>query len=64
MNRNLTPPALLTIDDVAAQLSVSKPTVKRMLADGTLPSVKLGRCRRVRPEDVLDIIQRGWGGRR
>jgi len=56
--------ALLKPAEVAQLLSVSLPTVKRMLAAGDLKSVKLGRSRRIPAEAVDDLISRGWGGRR
>lgn len=43
-----TPPVLLLrVDDVCVQLALSRATVNRLLAAGVLPSVKLGRSRRV-----------------
>ena len=43
---------LLTIPDVAALLSVSVGQVERLVATGQLPSVLIGRSRRVRNEDL------------
>lgn len=44
---------LLTVDDVAARLQVSRATVYRMHARGDLPGVRLGvRCLRFSPADV------------
>ena len=51
-------PTLIKPIEVAQMLSVSLPTVKRMLADSVLPSLKIGRCRRVPVEAVKDLIQR------
>ncbi len=43
-----TPPVLLLrVEDVCAQLSLSRATVNRLIAAGVLPSVRLGRSRRV-----------------
>jgi excisionase family DNA binding protein len=49
--------------DVARMLSVSLATVKRMLADGRLPSLKLGRARRIPVEAVRDLIRQCQAGR-
>ena len=44
--------ALLTTEDVAGKLQVSVAQVKLWVAEGRIPSVKLGRLRRFRPEDI------------
>ena len=41
------PALLLRVQDVCDQLNVSRATVQRLLAAGVLPSVKVGRARRV-----------------
>ena len=43
---------LLTPPEVAAILRVSVPTVRRMVKDGRLASVRVGSQLRFRPEDV------------
>jgi excisionase family DNA binding protein len=43
---------LLTMRDVAGLLCVSSRTVKRLLARGELPVVRVGRLVRVREDDV------------
>ena len=45
-------PRLLTVPDVAAHLSVSPRTVKRVLARGDLPVVRVGRLVRVREDNL------------
>ena len=47
---------LYTIDNVAAALSVSKPTVERMLARGVLPYYKIGNLTRIRSEDLENFL--------
>lgn len=47
-------PALLTPDDVATQLQMHRDTVRRLLREGTLPGLKIGRSWRVRRE-ALDL---------
>jgi excisionase family DNA binding protein len=52
MSDTTNPPRLLRIREVAEMLAVSVVTVYRMCEAGDLPSITLGRARRV-PERVL-----------
>lgn len=52
-------PDLMTIQQVADYLQVSISTVRRMLDDGRLPSVKLGRARRIPKEAVAELVRKG-----
>ena len=45
---------LWTVPQVAFKLQFSEPTIWRMVKSGELPSVKVGRSRRIAPEDVAD----------
>lgn len=59
-------PDLMTIQQVADYLQVSISTVRRMLDDGRLPSVKLGRARRIPKEAVAELVRKGleqWPGK-
>lgn len=47
---------LLKPNDIAEILNVSKPQVYLMLRNGEIPVVRIGRCVRVREEDVEDFI--------
>ncbi|WP_321417321.1 helix-turn-helix domain-containing protein [uncultured Desulfobacter sp.] len=49
---------LLRPDEVATQLSVSKRSVYRLIADGYLPALKVGSTLRVTQADVDKYIQR------
>jgi excisionase family DNA binding protein len=49
-------PLLLDYDEVGQLLGVSDRTVQRLVADGALPSVTIGRSRRVRPEDLREYV--------
>lgn len=49
---------LYTTIDAAAQLSVSPRTVERLIRDGELTSVKLGRRRLVPHTALTDYVQR------
>jgi excisionase family DNA binding protein len=56
--------ALLTLDEAAGLLSVSPRTVSRLLRNGEIPTVRIGRLVRVRTSDVQEWVQRqadGWG---
>jgi excisionase family DNA binding protein len=48
---------LLTIDDTAQTLKVSPTTVRRFIAEGRLPAVKVGKGVRVRKEAVEQLAQ-------
>jgi excisionase family DNA binding protein len=47
---------LLKIPEVAASLGISRAKVYELLADDTLPSVKIGGCRRVRANDLIGYV--------
>lgn len=42
----------LRIEDVAKRLNISKSTVERKIRSGEIPSMKIGRLRRIRAEDL------------
>ena len=48
---------LLSLEEAAAQLSVSTMSVRRWIASGDLKHVRLGRCLRVVAEDVDKVIR-------
>jgi len=52
--------ALLTVDQLAERWSVPPSHVYRLARDGRLPTVRLGRYRRWRLEDV-DAFERAGG---
>jgi excisionase family DNA binding protein len=43
---------LLRVPEVAVRLGLSRAKVYQLMANGDLPSVKVGGCRRVRSEDL------------
>jgi len=49
-------PVLLDLDDVAVRLGVSRRSVQRLVADGSLPTVTLGSARRVHVDDLSDFL--------
>jgi excisionase family DNA binding protein len=48
--------ALMTIEEVAAALNVSIPTVRKWKADGRIRHVKIGSILRFRPDDIRAFI--------
>lgn len=64
------PPTLVSLDDAAKALSVSRSTCKRLIASGELPSIRVGRLVRVdlsamRPlsrEKIAELAAAARGG--
>lgn len=46
-----------TVDEAAEQLRVGRSTVQKLLNAGELPSVKIGRCRRIRAADLQQYLK-------
>jgi excisionase family DNA binding protein len=53
--------SLLTPKDVARRLAIGRTTVFLLLRSGQLPSVKIGRARRIPAAAVDDFIKRQLG---
>jgi excisionase family DNA binding protein len=49
---------LIDMEEVARRLNCSSKTVKRLVASGQLPSVRLERLRRVRVSDLDEFVKR------
>lgn len=49
----------LNMTEVAGRLEVSGQTVARMIERGELPSVRIGRRRKIRPRDLESYVERG-----
>ena len=47
---------LLTVEETAVQLRIARRRVFEILRDGTLPSVKIGRSRRIRSTDLAAYV--------
>lgn len=45
-------PAYLTLAEAATELRVSRSTISRLVREGLLPSVQVGRLRRIRRRDI------------
>lgn len=52
-------PVLLTLDQVAKALQVSRRTVESLVSSGQLRSVTIGRSRRVTQDDLAQFASRG-----
>jgi excisionase family DNA binding protein len=62
---NKTDPVLLTVAAAAEMLTVSVPTLRRMIAAGRTPQpVRLGRALRFRRADLLQWVEDGCPSRR
>jgi len=55
---------LNTIRHTATRLSVSAATIRRLIERAELPVVRVGRCVRLREDDVDALIRRGYTGKR
>ena len=62
MRSNHAQGALLAVDAVADLLAVSIRTVRRMIAAGDIPIVRIGRAVRIRRVDVEALIGRNLTG--
>lgn len=56
MLSGMTDLALMTVPEVAAQLRIDPATVRRWIADGTLPAIKVGRDYRVEQDALHALI--------
>ena len=54
--------ALLSVHDVAQALAVSERTVRRLIASGEFPIVRIGRSVRIRRLDLEALIGRQLHG--
>jgi excisionase family DNA binding protein len=50
----------LTVAEVASMMRVSKMTVYRLLHNGELPAVRVGRSFRVKEEDVDEYLRKSF----
>ena len=48
---------LLTYEEAADYLSVGRTKIYDLVGRGELPAVKIGRCTRLRPEDLEEFIE-------
>lgn len=55
-NRSHPTGSVLTVEQVAKELQVSTRTAERLIGQGTLGSVKIGRRRLVRPDQIRSYL--------
>ena len=55
---------LVSPEEAASMLSVARSTVYVLMASGELPSVKIGKSRRLRVEDIEEYVDRLAGAQR
>jgi excisionase family DNA binding protein len=51
-------PPLITVVRAAKALGVGKTKLYSLMDEGELPYVKLGRCRRIDPADLEELVRR------
>ena len=54
---------LLKAKDVAERLNISRSQAFVLMRDGSLPTIRFGRCVRVRPQDLEQFILRNIQGK-
>jgi excisionase family DNA binding protein len=59
-NERLSEVRFLTVAEVAALMRVSKMTVYRLVHNGELPAVRVGRSFRVKEEDVDEYLRKSF----
>jgi excisionase family DNA binding protein len=47
---------LLKVPEAAQRLGISRAKLYELIADGQLPSVKIGGCRRIRSQDLVTYV--------
>ena len=55
---NYGPTLLLTVDETAREMRIARRRVWEMISDGTLPSVKIGRSRRISRQAIEDYVSK------
>lgn len=54
--RSVEPPTLITIQAAADHLGLSRSKLYELIADGEMPTVKIGRARRIALQDLRDFV--------
>ena len=54
---------LVTVLQAANRCAVSPRMIRKLIATNELPSVRVGRCVRLREDDVEALLRRGYTGR-
>lgn len=54
---------LITVSQAASRCAISTRMIRKLIAKTELPAVRVGRCVRLRDDDVEALIRRGYTGR-
>jgi excisionase family DNA binding protein len=54
----MTQPYLLTVEEAAERLAIGRTTLYNLMDSGAVAWLKIGRCRRIRPEALAAFIER------
>lgn len=54
---------MITIDQIAKELEISRTTARNLVINGVIPSIKIGKIYRVRKEDFLQFLQENTIGK-
>jgi len=54
---------LLTVSQAASRCAISARMIRKLIEKTELPAVRVGRCVRLREDDVEALIRRGYTGR-
>jgi excisionase family DNA binding protein len=55
-------PGLLSVNDAAAKVRIGRTLLYKLMDQGDLAYVKLGRARRIDPADLDDLVRRSHIG--
>jgi excisionase family DNA binding protein len=53
---------LITIPEAATRCAISVRMIRKLIAKAELPVVRVGRCVRLREDDVDALVRRGYTG--
>ena len=58
MNNEPVVPLLLNVSQAARALTICNRTLAELTKNGSVPSVRIGKCVRYRPEDLMEWVKR------
>lgn len=53
---------LITVSQAASRCAISARMIRKLIAKAQLPMVRVGRCVRLREDDLEALIHRGYTG--
>jgi len=54
---------LLTVSQAASRCAISARMIRKLIEKAEIPVVRVGRCVRLREDDLAALIRRGYTGR-